>query len=320
MKTRPTLVRYQPDFRNDWDAFVAHSRNGTFLLQRGFMDYHADRFADHSLLCYYNNKLVALLPAEEKDGIFTSHRGLTYGGFIVSEQATATVVLELMEALIDYLRSLGNIKKLVYSPIPSFYATYPSEEDRYALFRHKARLTQCKISSIIPLAKRLPFSTLRKRKVKAFEQSGMQIVEDEQFAAFWTVLTQNLQERHHTQPTHSLSEIELLHQRFPENIHLHRIVSPTEGTLGGAVVFETETTAHVQYISSTERGRQVGALDGLFQHLVSQRYAHKSYFDFGISVEQGGHFLNEGLIHQKEGFGARGTVYETYEIDLSTES
>ena len=81
-------------------------------------------------------------------------------------------------------------------------------------------------------------------------------------------------------------------------------------------MFETETTAHVQYIASTEKGRNLGALDGLFDYLIGTQYAHKRYFDFGISVEQGGWVLNEGLIHQKEGFGARGAVYETYEITI----
>ena len=60
----------------------------------------------------------------------------------------------------------------------------------------------------------------------------------------------------------------------------------------------------------------MGALDGLFAHLITQVYATKSYFDFGISTEQGGRYLNEGLIFQKEGFGARTVVYDAYEINF----
>ena len=39
-------------------------------------------------------------------------------------------------------------------------------------------------------------------------------------------------------------------------------------------------------------------------------------FDFGVSTEQRGSYLNEGLIFQKEGFGGRAICYDTYAIDL----
>ena len=38
--------------------------------------------------------------------------------------------------------------------------------------------------------------------------------------------------------------------------------------------------------------------------------------DFGISTEHGGDYLNEGLIFQKEGFGARSVCYDCYEVAL----
>ena len=44
----------------------------------------------------------------------------------------------------------------------------------------------------------------------------------------------------------------------------------------------------------------------------------EAIFDFGISTEQGGRYLNEGLIFQKEGFGARTVVYDTYELNIES--
>lgn len=318
MKESPTIniVRYEPSLKDSWNNFVAHSRNGTFLLRREFMDYHAHRFNDHSLLFYKGAELVALLPAERSESALWSHRGLTYGGLLLAPKTTAATTLQIVSALIDYLRADTTIEKFVFSPVPAFYATYPCEEERYAFFRHGAVRTQCKLSSVIPLAERYPYANLRRRKIRSFEKSGLQIVEDERFDLFWAVLTENLQQRHHTKPVHTVEEITLLHRRFPEHIRLHRVTNNAGQTIAGAVMFETTTTAHVQYIASTEEGRNSGALDGLFDHLIGARYAHKHYFDFGISVEQGGWVLNEGLIHQKEGFGARGAVYETYEITI----
>ena len=37
---------------------------------------------------------------------------------------------------------------------------------------------------------------------------------------------------------------------------------------------------------------------------------------FGISTEDNGRILNDGLIFEKEGFGARSVCYDTYELDL----
>ena len=70
----------------------------------------------------------------------------------------------------------------------------------------------------------------------------------------------------------------------------------------------------MQYIASGEEGRTYGALDLLFRHLVSERYKQFEYVDFGTSNEDGGRYLNEGLIFQKEGFGGRAVCYDTYEI------
>lgn len=38
------------------------------------------------------------------------------------------------------------------------------------------------------------------------------------------------------------------------------------------------------------------------------------YLDFGISTEDSGKVLNEGLISQKESFGGRTVVYQTWEL------
>ena len=311
-----TIQRYTPALRSTWDAFVSASRNGTFLLERGFMDYHADRFTDHSLLFYRDERLIALLPAEEHEGILNSHGGLTYGGFIVGTSSTAVSTLKCFEALKKYLQEAPQLHTLRYSPPPAFYTSYPSEEDRYALFRIGGTLTALKLTSVIPLGSPLPMNQLRKRKVKACESAGLQMVSDADFTAFWTILEDNLEARHATRPVHSLQEILLLHERFPKNIHLHRMVDAEGRTHGGCVVFDTQTTAHIQYIASTPYGREHGALDGLFCNLIQKVYAHKQWLDFGVSVEQGGVVLNEGLVMQKEGFGARAFNYETWELKV----
>ena len=74
--------------------------------------------------------------------------------------------------------------------------------------------------------------------------------------------------------------------------------------------------AHVQYIASTDEGKELGAVDLLFLYLINNKFKNIRYFDLGTSVEQGGKYLNEGLLFQKEGFGGRAVVYDTYEMEI----
>ena len=312
------VVRYSQSLQSVWDGFVAGCKNATFLFERGYIDYNP-RFVDFSLLFYKGNELVALLPACIDGDVLASHGGLTYGGFLVGRNVGAGQMLALFDALRCFLLSDTGVKKIVYNPVPHIYATYPAEEDLYALYRCNAVLARRRVASVVWQPRALPFSTLRKRKVKRAQGCGYSIVEDGGYPAFWAVLAENLQKEHGAVPVHSLAEIELLAGRFPENIKLFRVVDAAGNTMAGTVLYITERVARVQYIGSVQAGRETGAVDFLFDYLVHTRYAGKEYFDFGTSVEQGGLVLNCGLIFQKEGFGGRAVVYDSYEVDVASE-
>ena len=114
---------------------------------------------------------------------------------------------------------------------------------------------------------------------------------------------------------HSCEEIDLLRSRFAQEIHL--FTAQRNGRLlAGVVVFEATRVAHVQYIASSAEGRDLGALDAVFADLIENRFAEKPFFDFGISNDDDGRYLNKGLIEQKEGFGARAVVHDHYTLDL----
>lgn len=309
------IVRYSAEDKERWDRFVRRSKNGTFLLQRDYMDYHANRFEDCSLLVLCNQKLTALLPGNLSDDCFYSHQGLTYGGMILSPSTTLQQAESAFCTALNYLQRECNVKSLTYRAIPHIYHRYPAEEDLYILTRLGATLTARSISSVIPLDDRLPFRTLRRRQLKMAQACDLAIIEDEDFASFWNILEENLHERYSVSPVHSLEEILRLYRNFPRQISLFRVCDGTE-TVGGCVVYETDEVAHVQYIAATPRGKKCGALDLLFHQLIYNRYARKRYFDFGISTEHGGQILNEGLLFQKEGFGARAIMYDVYELKL----
>jgi hypothetical protein len=310
----PRVERYADVHRAEWDTFVEGSKNGTFLFLRGYMDYHRDRFADHSLLIREDQELVALLPANAVDHTLFSHQGLTYGGLLVAPRMTTPRLLAVFDATLAYARTTG-FTSLEYKTIPHIYHGVPSEEDRYALFRHAATLSRRDVLSVVDMANRPALQQRRQRGAAKARRQGLVVHESDDWSGYWRLLTAHLLERFGVLPVHALDEILLLRGRFPANIRLFT-VSDTEGVLGGAVIYESPRVAHVQYIAASARGLALGGLDLLFIHLLDQVFAHKRYFDFGISNEQQGHYLNHGLIEQKEGFGGRAVVHDFYRVAL----
>ena len=149
------IRHYEPQSASEWNAFVAESKNGTFLFDRRYMDYHSDRFADSSLMVYRDGRLFALFPANREGDVLCSHRGLTYGGLVTGPSATASAVVEAFEAVNAYLRGEG-LRRVVYKAVPWIYHRVPAEEDLYALFRVcRARLVARDISSAIMQPHRL---------------------------------------------------------------------------------------------------------------------------------------------------------------------
>ena len=134
-------------------------------------------------------------------------------------------------------------------------------------------------------------------------------------APFMEMLGDCLRERHDTKPVHTVGEMRLLADRFPDNIRF--FATWLDGEPHAAVcVYDTGMTAHAQYIATTSRGRELNLLTPLFHWLITERYSSRDYFDFGISNEDHGRYLNAGLLRQKYSYGATGTVYTRYRLEL----
>ena len=309
-------VPYDASLAEAWNAFVAESKNGTFLFHRDYMDYHTDRFVDCSLLFYKKNELVAVLPANYKQEELTvySHGGLTYGGLVLSERISVADTMQVMVCAMEWMKLTLGAERWIYKPVPHIYHSIPAEEDLYALFRQEAVLEARGVSSAIAHGG-AAMQELRKRGARKAANNHVTYAESADLSAFWNILEEVLADRHSCRPVHTFVEMERLKTLFPNNIRL--FVAQVDGrVVAGTLVYETPVVAHAQYIASSDYGRSIGALDGLFCHLITEVFAEKCYFDFGISTEQGGRYLNEGLVFQKEGFGARAVVYDTYAIKL----
>lgn len=313
------IKSYTTDDKPLWNAFNAESKNGLFMFDRDYMDYHADRFKDNSLMFYEKDRLLALLPLNKEGDTLYSHQGLTFGGFITNEAMKQEKMLECFNLLLEYMQKEG-INKLIYKAIPYIYHKIPAQEDLYALFRNNARLCRVDCSSSISLNYPIILPKGRKAQISRAKREKVQIKESEDFPAFVSLLNEVLRTRHQSKAVHNAEELTLLHSRFPKQIklfiayHTEQIQTQIHRILAGALVFIYPNLIHTQYLAVSDEGREIGALDLLLKTLIDTYADSKTYFDFGISTESNGEILNTGLISQKEGFGGRTITHQFYEL------
>ncbi len=307
------IQAYTPELKKLWDDFVFEAKNSHFFFKRDYMEYHSDRFQDHSLLFFKNDRLIALFAANIQDKVLYSHQGLSFGGFISSKKMTAQMMLDCFAALRDYAKE-NAIEKIIYKAIPYIYHREPASEDLYALFINEAKLYRRDSSATIDMSSKLKFQERRRRMIKKAKAENISLQKSDDLAGFWQILKTNLKTKFDVNPVHSLEEIQLLQSRFPENIKLFT-ASKSDELLAGTLVYENPNVVHTQYLAASVTGKELGALDLLIDYLVNDYYDDKiRYFDFGISNEQGGKYLNQGLMEQKEGFGARVVCHDFYEL------
>jgi hypothetical protein len=307
------------DEASSWDNFCHGAYGATFLHSRAFLSYHGTRFIDRSVVIERHGEWLGIIPAAEHPAdpsTVVSHPGATYGGIVHQGRLRGAQMLDALGTASALWASAG-YERLQYKAVPHIYQAAPGQEDLYALFRAGAIRYRADLSSCIDLRNRLPVSERRKRGKKRAQRAGVQVVKGrEHLAALWPVLADNLMRSHGAIPVHTLDEISLLADRFPE--HIHVMTALVKGAVeAGTVLFLGPTVAHAQYIASSEAGYAVNALDLVFDEAIADgAESGKRYFDFGISTENQGLLLNEGLAQFKNEFGAGGVVHEFYELNL----
>lgn len=312
---------YSDELESEWDDFVRKDAwNGTFLHTRRFLSYHGGRFQDVSLLV--NNaegETVAVFPAATDPAspdTVVSHPGATFGGLVAGKKCRGEHSISALSEVAAHYRSMG-YKHLRYKVTPLIYHRAPLQDDLYALFRLGFRRVRCDISATIIVEKRRSLSKGRKYEISKARKHQIAIAEGvDQLEAIYGLIETNLLQAHRAKPVHDLAELLMLHSRFPENVRFASARLDAQ-VVAGLVMFNFWNVAHTQYIASDERGRETGALDFLIEYAIDAAFANGyRYFDFGISNEQNGLVLNEGLYRYKRTFGAGSVVHEFYELDL----
>lgn len=305
-----------------WDRLVAGAPMGTFLHTRAFLSYHGERFDDASLLIYDERcRLVAVMPAAvdpaDPDRV-VSHPGSTFGGVVHDGSLIGPAMIQALEAVAGHYRERG-FGRLRYAPVPFIYHRRPSADDLYALFRLGAERIRCDLSCAVDLQTGPRLSSRRRRGRNKARREGVEIAEGPELVGeLWPIVEANLAERHRVRPVHTADEMRVLLGLFPDAITV--VLARHEANpVAGVVLFESPFVVHAQYIASMTAGKNVGALDAVFDHCLSAASTRGArFFDFGTSNRDDGRLLNEGLYQFKAEFGGSGVAHEYYELDVST--
>lgn len=305
------VIKFNIKHKAEWDAFVRHSDNFSFLFYRDYMEYHSDRFTDLSLLLYEKGKLKCLLPGNMDHRIFYSHQGLTFGSMIHEPHFTYEKATLYLELFISFLYGEG-ITQMIVKSQPLFYTSSLSQIQDY-LFNHR-QLQQQKqdVGAFIHCAIHgFPKSSIEKRKLRL---ADFYVDEDNPLDEFWAVLEQNLKQQHGSKPVHTLEEIKQLMQLFPDNIKLFIIRNVgTNHIDAGTLLFDNGSVVKMQYIATSDHGRANRAIHAMYYLFISQYKKTKKYIDMGTCMTDDD--VNTSLLYLKQRFGAE--VYSTARFTLA---
>ena len=297
-----TVRIYSSEYFELWNAFISTAKNATFLFHRDFMEYHADRFEDFSLLVFEGEKLVSVIPANRVGQTIFSHQGLTYGGFVFSDDLVTFEIDLIIAEVILYLKE-NQIKEFSIKEIVSIYLKEGKMETQQSLVKNGAELVETKMNLAIDFNSNFKVSKSKLKHYNRIKSIGLSIRNEENLTDFWNkVLCPRLEQKFNIKPVHSLKEIIGLKNKFPENIYQYSVYKDEE-ILAGITVFKTNTVIKSQYGATTEKGEKYRALDYLYITLIDKYKSQLDFFDMGTVNDNSELGYNFGLLNQKKELG-----------------
>lgn len=325
-----TIIPYTPEYESSWDTFVQNtSANGTFLQTRRFLNYHpADRFEDASLIVH-NSKgvIVAIVPAASvsRNGlkVFVSHPGSTYGGPVIHSAYTgAEKTISIVRSINDYVSS--NYSRAEFKLTPSLLCARECCSLNYA-FYYLGYSSWEELNTWTRTANdEVLFSELRQDKKHAYKKiSKMGLVYKplenlDDVAMFYHLLENNLQ-KYAVKPVHTLEELMDFKCSRLTNETVFYGLWDKENLVAGSMsfYFKQANILHTQYLSADLGITTYSPATALYCYtMLNAQNNHIQAISWGISTEDHGHFINMGLVTNKEGYGCNHSVNYTYYKDF----
>jgi hypothetical protein len=308
------VVRYRDEMKESWNSCIAGAKNGSFLFMRDYMDYHRDRFDDHSLVFDRGGRTLACLPAHRVGDTLSSHQGLTFGGLVMHEGIRLSDVAAILRSLLDYMSANG-FRTLYYRHMPHPYHRLPAEEDLFVLSSLGARVIETKATCVVPAGRPALYSPTVRRAARRFSREGLTLRRSFDFGPFMALCESYLWRRRGVRPVHTGEELERLAGRFSDNIVLY-VIERGSDIEGGAVIYRNPTCARSQYVAQSTFGQKSRILPALYDHVLNKVLMDGTMFDFGHSTDPETGLHDEDLHIYKESYGARTIQLSSYHLSI----
>tara|TARA_B110000263_G_scaffold48656_1_gene40449 strand:+ start:871 stop:1821 length:951 start_codon:yes stop_codon:yes gene_type:complete len=301
-----------------WDLFVLKSNNGTIFHSRKFLSYHKERnFQDCSFLFQNKNNVEALFTGAIIDDVLYSHPGASFGGFIYN-QLSFEFGSKIVELLLEFAQQ-NNLKEIVIVPTPFIYYNQYNEVIEYCLYIKGFSMIEYYISSFVNLESNLldQLHNRKKRYIKKMENE-IEIKLSKDLDGFYPILVNN-KLKHKTKPTHTLEELKVLMQQFPDEIKL-LLSYQNNKIIGGALNFITNKNSCILFYNMIDyeyQSLQVASLQ-IYASLKWAQENNLKFLDIGVSQLYEGDKIvpHESLINFKEQFGAKAMIRKVMKLNL----
>ena len=229
----------------------------------------------------------------------------------------------VVRALDGWLLGSG-FEKVVLKQTSDLFSSKPTDLLSYFLFQrgyaHYAELSFAVDCRALAEDVTSVFASARRRGYHHAEKNGLAFIalsEDEQIERFFNILCGNLA-KFGSRPVHTLDELlEFKHHRLSDIIRFYGVYAGDEMIAGSMVFLFGKRVFHTQYLAADPAFLQLYPMNFLNTELIKEAKALGfSWLSFGISTEERGRVLNEGLAKFKEGFGAVCINNETYFKDI----
>lgn len=313
------IIKYEDKkHHNLWNEFILHSNNGTIFHLRNFLSYHRERtFTDCSFIFYNKQNIEAVFTGAIINNCLYSHPGASFGGFIYNE-LSFPYANQIVDSLIKEAKKL-KLNEIVIIPPPFIYYKKYNETMEYCLYSKGFDNIEYYISSFVNLENNLinQMSDRKKRYIKKFENE-VQIQLSKDIDSFYPILINN-KLKHKAKPTHSLEELKILMDRFPEKIKL-LLTSKNNKVIGGALNFITNDNSCILFYNMINYDYQHLQIASI-QIYESLRWAKKNnlkFLDIGVSqiYENNQIIPHESLINFKEQFGAQAMIRKVMKLKI----
>lgn len=333
MSRELSIKFYDNQNKAEWDNFIENSANGTFLQSKRFLDYHPiGRFIDCSVMVYDGNRLIAVCPAckvtEDSSTEFYSHKGSTFGGIIFDKkQYELHKILAVIEKIEEFCKSNG-FNRIVLKQTSDLFSIRNNDLIEYALY-------YCGYAEEKELNLYIDFNSYKDNILSNFAQgkrtninncikAGLKIEKlesDEQIKEFYLILCSTL-EKYNKKPVHTYEELNLLRKTIlTDEIEFYGAFLEDKMIAGSMMFyFKNVNVAHTQYLCALHEYDTLSAMSYMYYAMIDlAKQNGYGAISFGIATENGGKYINQGLVSSKESYGSLHSLNRIFSKNLDTD-